>query len=308
MVREGGLRKEGIFKKGTPSRPLVSIITPTFNRRETLLHTMESVLHQTYSPVEYIVVDGGSQDGTVELLERYSDRIDYWVSERDEGVFDAMNKGVRLSRGEIIGIINSDDWYAPDTVEKVVENWKEDPRLNVFFGDAVVILKGERFAFLRKGSFERFPYEMSLNHPTCFLTRDTYQRWGYFDTRFRYAADYEFFLRIYFAGAKFKYIPSTLAYVRKGGLTESYGVHLEVYQIYLRYFSFPFAFLRFIQESGEHFLEYIRRNLGESLAGILGEERWQGMRERWLRRKFGANLLSWRDYPSSFRINRADFP
>ncbi len=296
MRKEGGLRTKGIIKESSSDSPLISIITPTLNRRETLVSTMESVFNQTYPLIEYIIIDGGSTDGTVEMLEEWDEKIDYWVSEKDRGIFDAMNKGIDLARGELIGIINSDDWYAPTTVEKVVNAWKEDPEADVFFGDALVILRDIDFAFLRKGNWRKLPQEMSINHPTCFLTRRAYEKWGKFDISFPYAADYELALRLYTNGAKFHYIPGILAYQRKGGVSEGYGVHLDVFRIYLKYFSFSYALLKLIQHTSEHLMDVTRQKIGKLLKLLAGKRNWEKIREKWLRRKFGKRIVPFTEY------------
>ncbi len=119
---EGGRRIAGLHKASHPAKPLISIITPVLNGEAHLEQTIQGVLNQTYDNIEYIVVDGRSADGSLRIIQEYDDRIDYWVSEIDDGISDAFNKGIRLSRGEFIGIINADDWYESDAVETVVKN------------------------------------------------------------------------------------------------------------------------------------------------------------------------------------------
>ena len=120
--REGGLRTKGYFKRSYDEAsalsdnsplPLVTIITVVFNGEKYLQQTIQSVINQTYDNVEYVVIDGGSTDGTVDIIRKYEDKIDYWVSEPDQGIYDAMNKGIQLAGGEIVGLINSDDCYHP---------------------------------------------------------------------------------------------------------------------------------------------------------------------------------------------------
>ena len=280
--------------KNVPSskEPLVSIITPSLNSEKTIEDTIKSVVNQTYSNIEYIIVDGGSRDGTLKIIERYQEKISRWISEPDQGIFDAMNKGIDLSSGEIIGIINSDDWYMEKAVEKVVNSYISHPETDIFFGDCMVVLEGIDFAFLRRGCLSRLLEEMSINHPTCFITRSAYDKWGKFDTDFKFAADYELALRFYFSGAKFLYIPEVLAFMRKGGASESIKVHLDVFRIYLRYFS-PFtAYARLFPMLYFHFMDEIRKKLRNISRSILGEKRWKALREAWLKKKFGDSLIS----------------
>ncbi len=113
---KGGRRERGQQRSSSPDQPLVSIVTVVFNGAATLERTMQSVFTQSYPNIEYIIVDGGSKDGTVELLRKHEERLDLWVSERDRGIYDAMNKGVALCSGAWVALINADDWCEPDTV------------------------------------------------------------------------------------------------------------------------------------------------------------------------------------------------
>jgi len=127
---EGGLRTQGIYKKSSKSRPLVSIVTVVYNGEKYLEQTIRSVINQRYDNIEYIIIDGGSTDGTLDIVEKHEKMIDYWISEPDEGIFDAMNKGIKICRGELIGLINADDYYAPNAIERVVSCYlKEKPDL-----------------------------------------------------------------------------------------------------------------------------------------------------------------------------------
>jgi glycosyltransferase involved in cell wall biosynthesis len=108
------------------SEPLVSIITVVFNGERYLEETIKSVINQTYKNIEYIIIDGGSTDNTLNIIKKYEDKIDYWISEKDKGIYDAINKGIKLSRGELIGIINADDYYEIDVLEKVVSIYTKD--------------------------------------------------------------------------------------------------------------------------------------------------------------------------------------
>ncbi|HLY96654.1 MAG TPA: glycosyltransferase family 2 protein, partial [Sideroxyarcus sp.] len=127
---EGGARLRGSRKQPLPGKPLITVITVVFNGVATLEHTIRSVIEQTYANVEYIVIDGGSTDGTVDILRKYDADIDYWVSGRDAGIYDAMNKGIALAGGDYIGMLNSDDFFAhPSALEMIAARFearKED--------------------------------------------------------------------------------------------------------------------------------------------------------------------------------------
>jgi len=271
-------------------KPRVSIITPCLNSEKTIEETIKSVINQTYPHIEYIIIDGGSKDGTLQIIEKYQGEIARWVSEPDEGIFAAMNKGIGLASGEIIGIINSDDWYVEEAVEKVVESYIAQPETDIFFADCMVVLEDIDFAFLRKGNLSRLVEEMSINHPTCFVTRNAYQKWGRFDNAFKFAADYELALRFYFSGAKFFYIPEVLAFMRKGGASESIKVHFDVFRIYTRYFHLFTAYRRIFPMLYSHFMDEARKKARNASRLILGEKKWKALRKAWLKKKFGGDL------------------
>lgn len=198
--------------------PLVSIITVCFNSAKTIEQTILSVLHQTYSNIEYIIIDGGSSDGTQGIIKKYSDRVAYSVSEPDNGIYDAMNKGIRAATGEIIGIINSDDWYDLDAIAKVVEIYSKNKGVDVIHG-GIRIYENERF------STSYCPRIKELNlcmipHPSCFITKAAYNQYGVYNINYRIAADYELVARIYSAKGKFVYYNTILANLRMGGASD----------------------------------------------------------------------------------------
>ena len=230
---EGGRRISGDSHiSNAPRKPVVSVITVCLNSEKYLEETIKSVINQTYKNIEYIIVDGGSTDGTLGIIKKYEDIIDYWLSEADRGIYDAMNKGVDLSRGELIGIINSDDRYMPNAVEEVVRTHVNNREAAVFYGDLIVMDQSGKPLGIKNGSLERIYINNTLNHPTCFINRG-----AFIDNKFRtdleIAADYELMLRLYFSGAVFHYIPKPLAYFRSGGKSSNYYLtYSELY--YLR--------------------------------------------------------------------------
>ncbi|HKC67578.1 MAG TPA: glycosyltransferase family 2 protein, partial [Bacteroidia bacterium] len=131
---QGGIRLKGAEKQSGSGNPLVSVITVVYNGAKHLEQTINSVLDQEYKNVEYIIIDGGSADGTIDIIKRYEDKVDYWQSERDGGIYFAMNKGISLAKGELIGILNADDFYLPDTVRKVVDADKF-AKADIYYGD-----------------------------------------------------------------------------------------------------------------------------------------------------------------------------
>lgn len=220
---EGGWRVLGRRVESTPERPLVSIVTVVFNGASTLQRTMDSVFGQSYDNIEYIVVDGGSTDGTLDLLRAQEERIAYWTSARDKGIYDAMNKGVSFCRGEWVALINADDWYEPDSVQLVVDTVKRHPAANVVHGDIWMRYpNGERsLKRARVSGFLLKYWEMVLNHPSFFVRRSFYEGRP-FDDRLRVSADHKWTYEAFRdARETFVYLPVPLANFSVGGASMS---------------------------------------------------------------------------------------
>ena len=200
--------------------PLVTVITVVYNGQEYLEDAIKSVIGQSYPNIEYIVIDGGSTDGTLDIIHQYKKQIDFWVSEKDDGIYDAMNKGLEVSTGEIIGILNSDDWYELDAVEKVVQEFIADKDLDLVYG-AMNILNRDGSTESTYGSKEGFSgiFSTPFNHPTCFFHKNVYRKIGLFDLQFPTAADYDFMLRFKRSAMKYHYIDTPLSNFRKVGVT-----------------------------------------------------------------------------------------
>lgn len=216
---EGGLRHLfGFYRKNEPRKPLVSIITVVYNGRDTIEKTIKSVLNQTYGNIEYIIIDGGSKDGTLDIIRKYDNKIAYWVSEPDEGISDAFNKGIALSTGDIIGMINADDWYEPNAVSWAVERFNENGP-DIVHG-LVQYWNGRNMKELVTADHELLAYEMTLNHPTVFVRAGVYEKIGLFLTDFSYAMDYEWLLRAKVKGFRFSYIERKLANMSFNGSSD----------------------------------------------------------------------------------------
>ncbi len=197
--------------------PKISIITITYNSEKTVRETFESVKRQNYDNLEYIVVDGGSTDSTLAIAEEYKDIITKLVSEKDNGISDAMNKGINLATGDIIGIIHSDDALVDDALKVVAETAMADS--DVIYGNAIILHEDGTPSHIleAKEDISGLPYSFCLVHPAVFVTKKAYLAYGVFDETFKCAMDYELFLRFYRQGAKFQHINGNLAIYREGG-------------------------------------------------------------------------------------------
>ncbi len=209
-------------------RPLVSIITVVYNGAKTLEQTIQSVISQTYKNIEYIVIDGGSSDGTLDIIKKYEDRITYWVSGPDSGIYDAMNKGIRKSHGEIIGIINSDDYYEKETAAAVVNEFKAHPD-TVIYGLLRYIKDGRELMVM--AHHHDYLRQFMIPHPASFVPKALYDRYGLFNLKYSYCADYDFMLRLFESHVPFIRIDRVLANFRTDGVSSSLKSVLENYRI-----------------------------------------------------------------------------
>ena len=220
---EGGTRTLGKGPVGTAEAPLVSIVTVVYNGEAFLERTIKSVLAQNWPNIEYVIVDGGSTDGTLEIIKKYQDRIAYWNSAKDKGIYDAMNKGISLCTGEWVGLINADDWYEEDTVARVMREALSHPEVNIVHGDIWLHYpNGERG--LKKAKVNGFLlkyWEMVLNHPSFFVRR-SYYAGRPFDDKLRISADHKWTYEAFReSAAQFIYIPEPLANFTVGGASMS---------------------------------------------------------------------------------------
>lgn len=212
---EGGLRTKGFFKKSLPDKPLITIVTVVFNGDEHLEKTMLSVINQTYDNVEYIIIDGGSTDGTLEIIKKYEDKIDYWISEKDEGIYDAMNKGIMLALGDIIGLINSDDWYSEKIFEKISQYYSLN---SLIYGNLLTHFNsGQTYKHSIPIPKTKEEVRLSIVHPTVFTSKYLYKMVGLFDLSYKITSDYDLMIRMFLYGAKIVKINEVLVHFREGG-------------------------------------------------------------------------------------------
>lgn len=223
----GGLRIQQLPKTERNGNPLVSIITVVLNGEQHLEQTILSVLNQTYNNIQYIIIDGGSTDRSIDIIKTYESKIDYWKSEKDNGIYDAMNKGLAMATGSIIGIINSDDYYLLDSIETIVECDKK-ANVDIYYGNMEI--SGAESLTL-KPNIENMYKMPSIFHPTCFIKKTVYDNIGSFNSTYKISGDYDFLLRCLKKQMIFYYVPKTLTVFRPGGLSSSCYSNIEGYKI-----------------------------------------------------------------------------
>ena len=181
------------------SSPLVTIVTPSYNQVAFLENTIRSVLAQEYTTLEYMIVDGGSTDGSVEIIQRYSDRLAWWVSERDSGQAEAINKGLRRAKGEVVAWLNSDDLYLPGAIQQAVAAFRANPGLGLVFSDAITIdAQGNILNRLSFGDWDLLDLASFriICQPAVFMRRAVLQKSGYLESSFHYMLDHHLWIQI----------------------------------------------------------------------------------------------------------------
>jgi glycosyltransferase involved in cell wall biosynthesis len=244
----------------------ISIITVCYNSRGTISDTINSVLAQTYPHIEYIVVDGASSDGTRELISSYGKKISKLISEPDNGIYDALNKGIRAASGDIIGILNSDDVFHNETVIEEIAEAFEDKKLDVIicdvqFVDPVNTSKVIRYYSSRNFKTSRFRFGFMPAHPGFYAKRELFDKFGYYKTDYRIAADYELEMRFLLTNhLRYRYLQIPVVSMRTGGVSnksiisnyilnkeiaracKENGLSTNVFFIYSKYFLKIFQF------------------------------------------------------------------
>lgn len=262
---KGGLRTQGYFKKSYDTKPLVSIITVVFNGEKFLEKTIQSVINQLYTNIEYIIIDGGSTDKTLTIIKQYENQIDYWISEKDNGIYDAMNKGLSLASGDIIGIINADDWYELNSVEKsiaallkndadyTIGNCRKIPS-NIVAKPIYPLIPGKLYQ------------EMMYPHISAFIKTKIYKKVGGFDTNYKIVADYEMATRINNQNYQPVYVEQIIATIVEGGVSGNTKAIKERLKVVLAYDkNYILSYLRFLSDI---FKFYIKKIIPKNIVKI----------------------------------------
>jgi glycosyltransferase involved in cell wall biosynthesis len=213
-------------------KPRISVVTPSFNQGRFIERTILSVLSQDPpGGMEYLVMDGGSRDETVEILKRYGDRL-FWVSEKDSGQTDAVNKGMARASGEIIGWLNSDDIYYPGTIAAACQVFDSDPAIDLVYGDANHIDENDQVIEAyptEEMDFSRLLETCYFCQPAVFLRKSVIDRFGPLNHKLQFCMDYEYWLRLAAAGARFRHIPKVFAGSRLYAETKTMGSRVKVH-------------------------------------------------------------------------------
>lgn len=228
----------------------VSIITVVYNGVKTLEQAIQSVLGQTYINIEYIIIDGQSTDGTAAIIEKYKDRISYYVSEPDQGIYDAMNKGISVASGDIIGILNADDWYDVNAVKSVVDCFAEY-NADIVYGKAKRVESDGTILSAKLPPLTDLWYGMLICHQAAFVKRKIYQKIGGYSLNYKIASDYEFFLRCYSSQIRFIYLDIELVFFRSTGVSSTQHLRCaeEINQVAWKYMAQAPDRRRLIDES-----------------------------------------------------------
>lgn len=227
---------------------LVSVITVCYNSEETIARTVESMLQQTYENYEYIIIDGASTDNTLEILKSYEPRFlgkIKIISEPDSGIYDAMNKGIRNASGELIGLVNSDDFYEKNALEVMVKEYKKLQKKYVVLYGFQRSLEGEDEINVVLYHHKYLDRQM-ITHPTCFVSKQVYRDFGMFDTSYKSSADYELMLRfLYTKKVYFQPVYEIISNFQLGGMSGSQKGYRETAKLQYRYKSI--SLMRYIK-------------------------------------------------------------
>ena len=259
-LRQAGGCRSAIKREYDPEGPLVTVITIVRNRKETLPQTITSVLNQSYANIEYVIVDGASTDGTIEVIKQFDGKVDLWISEPDRGPTDAFNKGISLARGDFIFWLSSDDWIDPDFIETAVQTLLRSGADFVFGnmamyknGDPACIFKGDKdyAKLLTSGSPD-------FNFPCMIIKKECFQNVGLFDMTYKYTSDYEWLLRFHQYGGKGHCENSLIVHKRTGGIGESHPFQSALEQLrILRQYGLPTT-----KAAATHLYSFVRMGVG----------------------------------------------
>lgn len=245
------MNKEYVSQDFSPNHnPLISIITIVYNGEKHIEQTIQSVINQSYKNIEYIIIDGGSTDRTLDIIRNYEDAIEYWISEPDQGIADAFNKGINCAKGSLIGLINADDYYVDNIISDVSEKYQE----SIHFKDEAIIIYGKTYredlqGFISEKESNTLSWCLSVpfSHCSSFISRSYYEKYGLYDSNYKIAMDVDLLMRGLNSERYIK-LPEFIATQRDGGISSTNRI--QGYKEYLKtsaqHFSIPFRYFCFI--------------------------------------------------------------
>jgi len=258
--------------------PLFSIITICKNSESTIEKTINSVINQTFTDFEYIIIDGCSTDSTLSIIQKYDHVITKWQSESDDGISDALNKGIKLSTGKYIGIINSDDWFEENTLKIVSSNIFCNPKFDVYCF-SIKYWDDDNPVIECVSNPKKILKESSVHHSSTFVARECYENYGLYDRRYKLAMDYELFLRFFYKGCSF-FVSSTIVSNRLlGGVSYNnfLEAHREVASARSKYFNVFNVFLVFGMSAMK---DFVGRKIRKSRLSYLYKIYWRFQNRR----------------------------
>ena len=272
--QEGGLRLRRNKKRSLSGKPLISVVTVCLNSGKVILPTIKSVLNQDYGRIEYIVIDGASSDNTIRLIERYEDKIDYWRSEKDKGIYDAMNKAVRLARGDYIIFMNAGDTFT--NKRAVSRTFSSVVNYDMIFGDCRVRYGSSRYRTVKAGNIDQIWKGMVFSHQSLFASRSLLKKFQFKTGTL--VSDYEFTVQCIKQGAEFCYVPRAFSTVMAGGIADYkaidvvkgwWSISRKYFPSFLHDIYFIFVYLLTV------FLVWTRRIIPESAYARLVKSFWR---------------------------------
>lgn len=222
-----------------PPLPLVSIITVTYNAGRFLEQTMESVFRQTYPAIEYIIIDGGSTDETLNVIRTYNHKLAYWHSKKDNGTYDAMNQGIQIAKGETLLLLNAGDWIEPQAIEQMIDHAQANVADRLIACDWTVFFNPAKTPVTRRVSFA-FDQIVGVCHQGILIGKNIYTQFGLYDTSLKFLADYDFYLRVWKKKPKaFIHVPLFLTHYRFEGMTTKHTLrsNIERWTVINRHFA-----------------------------------------------------------------------
>lgn len=245
--------------------PKISIITPTFNSASTLHRAIDSIIQQNYSNLEYIVIDGQSTDVTLDVIRRYQSNITRWISEKDRGAPDAVNKGIQLATGDIVGVLNADDHYVHGILSRISQESVAHPEADVFYGDVVYVGdQRPQFRARSKPGLTKFDLwdSSAVLVTTFFVRRRILQKYGFYNLSYSSAPDYELALRYTDLGAKFHYVDTVVNFMSGGGFSSVRGhdITQDIRQAFYTYSPSNGMKIRFESTMAVRYGKYVLRH------------------------------------------------